>query len=63
MLTKQQIKVRLAFTTDLQLAELFDISPSAVSQWPESAPIPRQRWLQLRYELRPDVAWDDQKVA
>lgn len=54
-MTKAEIKKRLGFETDAALAALFGISQAAVSQWPEEQQIPRMRWMQLRYELRPDV--------
>lgn len=54
MLTKTQVKERLGFTTDRELAALFGISPSAVCLWPPDGPIPELRELQLP-RLRPDV--------
>lgn len=54
MLTKDEIKAALGFSTDQQVAELFGIQPSAVSQWGDG-PIPKARELALRYEIRPDV--------
>lgn len=54
MLTKAQIRERLGFKTDDEVARLFDISPAAVSQWGDG-PIPARRELQLKFELRPGV--------
>lgn len=48
---KRQVRTRLGFQTDAELARLFGISRSAVSQWPKDFPIPalRQYMLHQRY--------------
>ncbi|WP_295570961.1 hypothetical protein [Stenotrophomonas maltophilia] len=48
---KRQVRTRLGFRTDAELARFFGISRSAVSQWPRDFPIPalRQYMLQQRY--------------
>lgn len=49
--SKRQVRARLGFSTDAELARLFGISRSAVSQWPRGFPIPplRRYILQQRY--------------
>jgi hypothetical protein len=49
--SKQQVRIRLGFRTDAELARFFGISRSAVSQWPRDFPIPplRRYILQQRY--------------
>ncbi|HCR34828.1 MAG TPA: hypothetical protein DIV57_15825 [Stenotrophomonas sp.] len=48
---KRQVRIRLGLETDAELARLFGISRSAVSQWPCDFPIPplRRYMLQQRY--------------
>ena len=48
---KRQVRTRLGFQTDAELARFFGISRSAVSQWPKDFPIPalRQSILHQRY--------------
>ncbi len=48
---KRQVRMRLGLETDAELARLFGISRSAVSQWPRDYPIPplRRYMLQQRY--------------
>lgn len=46
--TKREVRAVLGFRFDSELAGLFDISRSAVAQWPEDKPIPRERWLELQ---------------
>ncbi|HDS1038416.1 TPA: hypothetical protein QDZ42_001070 [Stenotrophomonas maltophilia] len=48
---KRQVRARLGFQTDAELAKFFGISRSAVSQWPRGFPIPplRRYMLQQRY--------------
>ncbi|AWH53000.1 hypothetical protein C1924_07335 [Stenotrophomonas sp. ESTM1D_MKCIP4_1] len=48
---KRHVRARLGLGTDAELAKLFGISRSAVSQWPRDVPIPRLRryMLQQRY--------------
>lgn len=48
---KRQVRTRLGFQTDAELARFFGISRSAVSQWPKDFPIPalRQYMLHQRY--------------
>ncbi|HHA2818638.1 TPA: hypothetical protein ACOFCQ_001181 [Stenotrophomonas maltophilia] len=48
---KRQVRTRLGFQTDAELARFFGISRSAVSQWPKDSPIPalRQYILHQRY--------------
>jgi len=49
--SKRQVRARLGFRTDAELASFFGISRSAVSQWPRNLPIPplRRYMLQQRY--------------
>ncbi|MBH1433527.1 hypothetical protein I5U42_19720 [Stenotrophomonas maltophilia] len=49
--SKRQVRTRLGFRTDAELARFFGISRSAVSQWPKDFPIPalRQYILHQRY--------------
>lgn len=49
--SKRQVRTRLGFRTDAELARFFGISRSAVSQWPRDFPIPalRQFILHQRY--------------
>ncbi len=49
--SKGQVRSRLGFRTDAELARFFGISRSAVSQWPKDFPIPalRQYILHQRY--------------
>ena len=49
--SKGQVRTRLGFRTDAELARFFGISRSAVSQWPKDFPIPalRQYILHQRY--------------
>ncbi|MBN4957129.1 hypothetical protein [Stenotrophomonas maltophilia] len=49
--SKGQVRARLGFRTDAELARFFGISRSAVSQWPKNFPIPelRQYILHQRY--------------
>jgi hypothetical protein len=54
VITKDAIKQALSLDTDQQVAALFGVQPSAVSQWGDG-PIPEKRELQLRHVLRPDV--------
>jgi DNA-binding transcriptional regulator YdaS (Cro superfamily) len=54
VITKATIKEVLNLSTDQQVAALFGVQPSAVSQWGDG-PIPAMRELQLRYVIRPDV--------
>lgn len=53
-LTKRQLKDRLEFTTDAQVAEFFNVTPAAVCQWPEDAALPQLRVLQAERK-RPDI--------
>ncbi|HEL5320701.1 TPA: hypothetical protein UOJ11_000323 [Stenotrophomonas maltophilia] len=48
---KRQVRTRLGFQTDAELARFFGISRSAVSQWSKDFPIPalRQYILHQRY--------------
>lgn len=41
--SKRQVRERLGFLTDAELARFFGISRSAVSQWPKDGPIPALR--------------------
>lgn len=49
--SKRQVRTRLGFQTDAELARFFGISRSAVSQWPKEFPIRalRQYILHQRY--------------
>ena len=53
-ITKARLREALGFDTDAQVAEFFDISPSAVSLWKEDGPIPELRQLQA-LRRRPDL--------
>ncbi|MGE8258112.1 MAG: hypothetical protein ACN6RJ_01720 [Stenotrophomonas sp.] len=48
---KRHVRMRLGLGTDAELARLFGISRSAVSQWSRDVPIPalRRYMLQQRY--------------
>ncbi len=46
--TKREVRKALGFHLDAELADLFQISRAAIAQWPEDAPIPNQRWLELQ---------------
>ncbi|MGE6332720.1 hypothetical protein [Stenotrophomonas sp. NPDC077659] len=48
---KRHVRARLGLETDAELARLFGISRSAVSQWPCDVPIPplRRYMLHQRY--------------
>lgn len=59
-LTKRELRVGLQppdgpELSDADLARWFGISQSAVSQWPEDAPIPERRALLVALK-RPDLA-------
>jgi len=59
-LTKALIKQALGFETDAQLAQFFDTSKQAVSQWgDDSVAIPLGRQWQAK-ALRPDLFGDQQ---
>jgi len=60
---KAPLEKVLKYTTQVAIAELFNISPAAVNQWLDNG-IPANRAVQLeifinkqvtRYEMRPDV--------
>lgn len=53
-ITKRQLREALKATSEGELASFFGISPSAVSQWEEDAPIPKLRWLEAVHK-RPDL--------
>jgi len=53
MITKTFL--RKHYKTDAEIARLFGISRAAVSQWRNDRPIPRDKMLELKYELRPDL--------
>jgi len=52
--SKRQVRARLGFQTDAELAQLFGITRSAVSQWPQEAPIPPLRQFIL-HQRHPDL--------
>ena len=52
--TKKQLRQALGFENDYEIAAFFEISPSAVSQWPEDGPVPELRLLQAE-KKRPGV--------
>lgn len=56
-ISKKVARELLGFTVDARLADFFDISESAVSQWADDEPIPQLRQLQLRAR-RPDLFSD-----
>jgi hypothetical protein len=45
-ISKRELRAALGVETDAEVAAFFDISPAAVSQWGEDAPIPELRQLQ-----------------
>jgi hypothetical protein len=53
-LTKPELKERLGFTTDTQVAEFFGTSKQAVHAWGDDKPLPQGRQWQAQ-ALRPDV--------
>jgi hypothetical protein len=57
-LTKREVKSRLGFDTDADLARFFGIGRWAVGQWADDQPIPEGRQWQVR-ALRPDL-FDDE---
>lgn len=57
-LTKIELRDRLGFTQDAELADFFGISASAVSQWGDEVPVPKLR--QFEAERRRPSAFDDQ---
>lgn len=70
LITKKQLREALGYENDNEVAAFFEISPSAVCQWPEDGPVPELRLLQAAYK-RPgildsiacDVAPDDSAKA
>ena len=63
--TKRQLRAVLELDNDSELARFFEISPSAVNQWPEDAPINKGRVADL-LERRPDlwgVDWNARAAA
>lgn len=55
-ITKRQIRTALGEDArDVDVARLFDVTPAAVSLWPEDGPIPERRNLWLIVN-RPDLA-------
>lgn len=61
-MTKRAVKTVLGFTTDVELAQLFNCTKQAVGQWPEDEPLPEKRQLQLvllypdRFRAAPQLA-------
>ena len=59
-ISKRDIRSRLGFQTNKQLAEWFGISEQAVAQWPEDGSVPELRRLQAESKrpdlFRPDAA-------
>ena len=53
MITKRQLLDY--YKTEPAIAEVFGISKSAVNQWGLDNPIPRERWLELKYEIKPQI--------
>ena len=45
------------------LYEALGISKQAVSQWPDDKPIPEDKALRIRYELKPEAFDGDNKAA
>jgi hypothetical protein len=45
-ISKRELRAALGVETDAEVAAFYDISPAAVSQWGEDAPIPELRQLQ-----------------
>ena len=52
--SKREVRRRLGFETDAELARFFGVSRSAVSQWPREDPIPTLRQYMLR-QLYPNL--------
>ena len=53
-MTKAEVLTRLNMT-QADMARMFNVSASAVAQWPDDEPLPRARDLQLKYELHPEI--------
>jgi DNA-binding transcriptional regulator YiaG len=53
-LSKKDLRDRLGLDSDADLARWFEISQSAVSQWPDEGAIPKQRALEAALK-RPDL--------
>lgn len=45
-ITKRELRAALGVDTDAEVVAFYEISASAVSQWPEDEPIPELRQLQ-----------------
>lgn len=60
--SKRELRERLEFTTDVEVARFFGISGSAVSQWGEDEPLPELRQLQAARK-RPDLFDPESTVA
>lgn len=45
-ITKRELRTRLGFEYDSELAAFFQISAAAVSAWDENSPVPERRALQ-----------------
>lgn len=43
------------FGSPSALAKALGVYPSAISMWSDDKPIPNQRYLQIRYELKPEL--------
>lgn len=64
-MTKPEVRKALGLETDSQLADKLGVTRSAISQWPDDAPIPMPRQWQLK-AMYPDVFGDrrpDQQKA
>lgn len=46
--SKRELREKLGFESDAELARYFEISTSAVAQWDEDGPVPRLRWLEFQ---------------
>lgn len=64
-MTKPEVRKALGLETDSQLADKLGVTRSAISQWPDDAPIPMPRQWQLK-AMHPDIFGDhrpDQQKA
>ena len=56
-MTKPEVRKALGLETDSQLADKLGVTRSAISQWPDDAPIPMPRQWQLK-AMHPDIFGD-----
>lgn len=60
--TKADVRRILGLRNDAELARLLGVTAASVSLW-RDRPIPQAQFLRLKYELRPDAAWDTATAA